>query len=283
MNTKGFFMDVYVPLISAIFLLIVDIHPCFADNTASYSLGIVPQFEARKLREIWQPVVNYVNQKTGYTLKIQGSPEISEFEEEVLKGRFDFAYMNPYHFILANESNNYIPVVRDISTTLQGIIVVKKDGPFKKITDLNNQVIAFPAPNALGASLLTRQALQEVFHQKFTAKYVKTHDSVYLSVLLGTAAAGGGIKKTLRRQPLEYIKALRIIYTTQGFAPHPLAVHPRVPEPVVTAVKNALLSLGETQAGKTLLEKIPIKQIGVASMQDYLPLKDLNLERFYQP
>lgn len=283
MNTKGFFIDVSALFISAIFLLTIDIQPCFADKTASYSLGIVPQFEARKLRKIWQPVVDYVNQKTGYTLKIQGSPEIPEFEKEFLKGRFDFAYMNPYHLILANESKNYIPLVRDIGTTLHGILVVKKDGPIKKITDLNNQVIAFPAPNALGASLLTRQALQEVFHQKFTAKYVKTHDSVYLSVLLGVTAAGGGVEKTLRRQPLEYIKALRIIYTTQGVAPHPLAVHPRVPEPVVTAVKDALLSLGETQAGKAMLAKIPIKQIGVASMQDYLPLKELNLERYYQP
>jgi phosphonate transport system substrate-binding protein len=254
-----------------------------ASETATYTLGIVPQFEARKLREIWQPIVDYIHQKTGYTLKIQGSPTIPEFEKEFMTGRFDFAYMNPYHLILANESNSYIPLVRDVGTTLHGILVVKKDGPIKQIADLNNQVIAFPAPNAVGASLLTRQALQEKLHQTFEPLYVKSHDSVYLSVLLGITAAGGGVEKTLRRQPSEYISALRIIFKTQGIAPHPLAVHPRVPHQVVIAVKDALLSLGATEEGKAMLEKIPIKTIGEASLQDYLPLTELNLERYYEP
>ena len=282
MHKKGFFAYWLFLSISALILVISGIQPSWASETATYSLGIVPQFEARKLRHTWQPIVDYINRKTDFRLKIQGSPTIPEFEKEFKSGRFDFAYMNPYHFILANESNSYTPIVRDVGSTLQGILVVKKDGPIKQVTDLNNQVITFPAPNALGASLMTRQVLQDEFHLKIDPKYVKTHDSVYLSVLLGEAAAGGGVESTLMRQPPEYTSALRVIYTTQGVSPHPLVVHPRVPSKVVKAIKDALLSLGETKEGKAMLAKIPIKTIGAASLQDYLPLKNLGLERFYQ-
>jgi phosphonate transport system substrate-binding protein len=41
------------------------------------------------------------------------------------------------------------------------------------------------------------------------------------------------------------------------------------------------MEIGESEEGKELLSKIPMKEIGLASMDDYLPLKSLGLERFY--
>jgi phosphonate transport system substrate-binding protein len=270
-------------LCTACLLLVYPATQLRADEVKTYSLGVVPQFEARKLRAIWQPIVDHIEQKSGYQLEIQGSPSIPEFEKQFLQGQFDFAYMNPYHFLLANESQHYTPLVRDVGRSLHGVLVVKKDSPIKTVNDLHNKVIAFPSPNALGASLQMRQELHDQFSLQFTPIYVKTHDSVYLNVLLDSAAAGGGVQKTLRRQPTEVNSSLRIIHQTRDVAPHPLAAHPRVPIRVVEAVKEALISLGQTDQGRARLARIPIKTIGPAIRQDYLPLKRLKLERFYQP
>ncbi len=247
---------------------------------APYIIGIVPQFEARKLHKIWQPIIDYLTIETGYHFKIKGSPNIPDFENEFMRGEFDFVYMNPYHFVIASQQQNYVPLVKDIGKTLQGILVVKKDSPITHVSQLNNKTIAFPAPNALGASLLTRQALKDDFNVKFYPRYVKTHDSVYLNVLLGEAEAGGGVQNTLSRQPPKYQAALRVLYKTQAVKPHPFAVHPRVPQQIANRVKAALLKLGDSQPGQLLLSKIPIKKIGPASLDDYLPLKKLGLERF---
>ncbi len=246
----------------------------------SYIIGIVPQYEARKLHQVWQPILDYLTLETGYHFKIKGSPNIPNFENEFIRGEFDFAYMNPYHFVIARQQQHYIPLARDTGKTLQGILVVKKDSPITQVTQLKNSNIAFPAPNALGASLLIRQQLHDHFNIDFYSRYVKTHDSVYLNVLLGEVDAGGGVQNTLSRQPPEYQSALKVIYKTQQVKPHPFAVHPRVPQDVANRVKIALLKLGENPQGQLLLSKIPINKIGPATLEDYLPLKELGLERF---
>lgn len=266
-------------IIYSMILISGQAHSLEQDKT--YVFGVVPQFEANKLRDIWQPVINYLESETGYRFRIKGSPTIPDFESEFMQGDFDFAYMNPYHIMLANRKKGYIPLVKDAGTTLYGVLVVTKDSSISQISELNGSTVAFPAPNALGASLLMRQEIADKFNTRIIPTYVKTHDSVYLNVLLGEAVAGAGVQKTLDQQRPEYKSALKIIHKTREFSPHPIAAHPGVPEEVRQAVKTALLKLGKTDEGRKVLARVPIMQIGETSMEDYLPLETLGLERFY--
>jgi len=251
------------------------------DQDKEYIVGIVPQFETRRLHQIWQPILNYLFQETGHKLILRGSPTIPDFETEFMQGKFDFAYMNPYHIMLANQIQGYLPLVRDRGRTLYGVLVVRKDSNINSVKELAGKTLAFPAPNALGASLQIRQEITDKFRIKINPIYVKTHDSVYLSVLLGEAAAGGGVQKTLDLQIDHYRAALKIIHRTEDVVPHPFSAHPRVPLNVQEDIKLALLKLGQSDSGAALLAKIPMKQIGPTQMGDYLPLKALGLERFY--
>ena len=102
---------------------IAAIPTAFAQKT--YTVGIVPQFEPRKLRAIWIPILKSIEKQTGLHLVIRGSPTIPEFEKELNAGMYDFAYMNPYHIMLANQNQGYIPLVRDTGRKLFGILVVR--------------------------------------------------------------------------------------------------------------------------------------------------------------
>ena len=270
-------------LIIIIFLVLTTFSlAIYAETTEKvYTIGVVPQFEARKLHEIWRPILDRLEKETAYKFKIRGSSSIPSFEQEFAQGKFDFAYMNPYHLIIANNSAGYIPLVRDHGRKLYGVLVVKKDSGITSPAQLNGKTLVFPAPNALGASLQMRQELHDKFGIEFKKNYVKTHDSVYLNVLLGEASAGGGVQKTLNEQKKQYKDMLQVIYQTQKVAPHPLAVLPDVPVEIRDRVRDALLEIGQSKEGQELLSKIPMKKIGPASMQDYLPLKDMGLERFY--
>ena len=257
---------------------------CFAPALAaqqSFSIGVVPQFEARKIHQIWGPILQALESRTGHRFELVGSPTIPEFEVEFLEGKFDFVYMNPYHLIMANDAHGYQPIVRDIGRQLFGVLVTDKQGGISDVRQLAGKTIAFPAPNALGASLQMRQELHDLFGLEIQPRYVKTHDSVYLNVLLGQTAAGGGVQKTLNRQAANIRERLQIIHKTRPVAPHPLAAHPRVPPEVVEQVVEALLALGESDQGKALLSGIPIKKIGRCSLDDYQVLREMKLERFY--
>lgn len=263
-------------LMSSLFLI-----PVQAENKHTYTIGVVPQFEIRHIRRIWNPIIKEIEKNTGYKIKLIGSPTIPDFENEFNAGKFDFAYMNPYHLLLAQDSQGYIPLVRDHDKKLYGILVVRQDSGINSIKDLHGKKIGFPAPNALGASLLIRANLVNDYNIKFKPIYVKTHSSVYLNVVVNQTAAGGGVQKTLNQQRINIKGALKVLHRTPEVAPHPLAAHPRVPVEVRDKIKNTFLLLGKNEIGRALLAKIPIKKVGEANVADYSPLKKFNLEKFH--
>lgn len=262
-------------------LLLLGLFSTTARAETTFTIGIVPQFEPQKLASIWLPILDELAKQTGFSFKMIGPASIPEFEVAFQKGAFDFVYMNPYHATLAANSQGYIPLVRDGGRELTGVLVVRQDNPIKSIKELQGKPVAFPAPNALGASLLMRTELELMHAVKVIPKYVQTHSSVYFNVHFGLTEAGGGVLGTLGRQPQEIRDGLRILYQTRGMPPHPIVAHPRIPEDVRNKVKAGLLALGGTETGAALLRKVPMKKIIAASAEDYKVLSTWGLEAFY--
>jgi len=253
-----------------------------AKAEAVYSFGVVPQFEPRKLAAIWLPVLDELEKKTGLKFKMVGSPRIPDFELSFTNGEFDFAYMNPYHAMLAASRGGYEPLIKDKDRQLFGILVVHKNDVIKDVSELKSGTeIAFPSPNALGASLLMRADLGKKFSLEFTPVYVQTHSSVYLQVALGKMRAGGGVMGSLKGQKPEIQQQLRVLYETRRMSPHPVMAHSRVPKEHRERVQQAFIEIGQTEAGRTLLSGIPMNKVGPASIEDYMSLADWGLEDYY--
>ena len=246
-----------------------------------YTVGVVPQFEIRRTQEIWRPILKEISRRTGYTMLLEASPSIPAFEKSCEEGRFDFAYMNPYNYLVANLAQGYLPLARDVGRDLYGIILVRQDSPIKDVRELAGKTIAFPAPNAFGASMMPQAEIANLYNFDYKAVYVRSHTSVYLNVALKKTDAGGGVMATFSEQIPQIKDELRILYETAHTAPHPLAVHPRVPEQVRNRIKATLLAMGATPEGAALLAKVPFVKIGEASLKDYSTLQTMGLERFY--
>ncbi len=259
-------------------LLLASLQAAVADT---YTFGVVPQFDARQIRQVWKPILTRLEAETGQRFQLVGTSTIPEFETRFLSGEFDFAYMNPYQVLKGAESVGYVPLVRDVGRTLHGIIVVRKDSPITRVEDLNGKKVAFPAPNALGATLVPRSDFKHTFGINVLPRYVQSHSSVYLNVVMGETAAGGGVQKTLAQQPPAIRDSLRVLYRTRDIPPHPVAAHPRVPEKVRDAVRNGFLSIPATEEGSRLLSRIPIQRIGRAAIDDYHPMDAWGLDEFY--
>lgn len=273
-----------VNLILMVFLFFIFLFPipvAFSQEKRVYSIGVVPQFAPIAILKKWNPFVEYLSSETGFAFELDTSESIPEFEKEFLKGKFDFAFMNPYHEVKAKEQQGYLPIVYDKSKKLVGILVVRKDDPIKAVNELDGKKIAFPSPNAFGASQYMRALLAERENITIIPHYVKTHDNVYRNVILGRTVAGGGVNKTLKRQPVEIQEQLRIFYETPGVTSHPFSVHPRVPDKVRDAVVDAILKLYEQDEGKEILIRVSLTQPVKADYQkDYGYLENLNLEQY---
>ncbi len=247
-----------------------------------YVFGVVPQFEQRKLYAIWKPIIDDLERRTGLSFELVTTLKIQDFEKEFIQGHFDFVYMNPYYILKAIPAQGYVPLVRD-KAPLRGVLVVRKDGPIRTVSELSGKVVAFPSPNALGAALLMRADLERLYHIKVTPLYVKTHSSVYLHVVKDLAAGGGGVQKSLQEQSPEIRDSLRVLYTTRPMPSHPVAAHPRVPKEHREKVRRSLLAMGAGPEGKELLSRIPMKEITAASMDDYKQMQTWGLDAYWDP
>lgn len=248
--------------------------------TASWSIAIVPQFSPAKLQRDWAPLLERLERDSGCRLSLQLQPSIPRFEAEILAGQVDFAYMNPYHQVMARRSQGFVPLVRD-SHALSGILVVRADSGLVKVRALDGLQVAFPAPNAFGASLWIRALLAEKEGITIRPSYVQSHSNVYRQVASGRMAAGGGIAHTLAQERDEVRQALRVLLETPSAASHPLSAHPRVPSDVRKAVTQALLRMAGDPAGRELLKAVQLPDpVAADHVRDYAPLSQYNLERY---
>ncbi len=262
-------------------LILCAMSPGRALAAEPYDFAVVPQFEQRKLFAIWKPVVDELQKRTGIPLRLVATLSIGEFERNFHKGKFDFVYTNPYQVMKEISLQGYIPLVRD-RVPLRGIIVVRKDSPFRNVRALQGKRLAFPSPNAVGACMLIRADLSCLYDVTVQPVYVKTHSSVYLHVVNGLTDAGGGVEKTFGEQDPGIRDSLRVIYTTREMPSHPVAAHPRVPKDIREKVRQAFLGMASTAEGRDMLGKIPMKDPVSASPADYTVMKDWGLEKYWK-
>ncbi len=263
--------------ILALFLLL----PC-AWAGQVYSLSVVPQFTPVDIGLRWSPLLAYLEKETGIGLQLQVVNRIPNFESDFLAGVPDFVFLNPWHEVMARKAQGYIPLVRS-GEPLDGILVVDRNGPIKRLADLNGKSLAFPAPNAFGASLYMRALLAKKEGISFTPVYVGTHQNTYRHVLLGEEAAGGGVGATLEKESAAIRARLAVLYTTPAVAAHPLAAHPRVPASVRARLTAALLKLDSDPAGRRLLAAVELDHPQAADYaRDYAPLESLKLGEYAQ-
>ena len=174
-----------------------------------YTVAIVPQFKSVTIERNWAPVIKTISASSGVPLEVKYYKNFPDFENALSKGEVDFAYINPYYAVMYKK--HYTPIIKDSSKKLNGIIVVRKDSPYKTVQDLYGKKIAFPAPNAFGASLLVRASLTDLEKIPFTAVYTSSHSNTYRYVLTGERDAGGGVNKTLAQEDDNIKSSLRII------------------------------------------------------------------------
>lgn len=246
-----------------------------ANASEVYSFGVVPQQSAGKLARTWGPVFKYLEKETGYKFRFVTAKTIPVFEKALAKGKYDFAYMNPYHYVVYHKHAGYKAFAKAKGKKIHGILVVHKDSKISSIRELNNKVLAFPSPLAFAASLLPRTELsQQNIH--ITPSYVSSHDSVYRNVAAKHFVAGGGVIRTFKAVAPEVSSQLRILYKTPGYTPHAFAHHPRVSSTVKNSLIKAMLNMDKTTEGKKLLNTLKIKGISRAKNRDYDDVRKIN-------
>ena len=246
-------------------------------QAATLTVGVTPLKAAAQLAEEWIPLLDEVGRRAGVELRFRTAPSIDEYGERLGRGEYDVAYMNPYHYQIYSAHPGYRALARERDQPLEGVLLVRKDGPVKALKDLHGATVSFPTPLAFAASILTQA---EMVNQgiRVQPRYVQSHDSVLKGVASGHFVAGGTILKVLLTAPADVAKDLKVLHKTEAYASHPFSAHPRVPAELVQKLQKALLSLHQDETGRRLLAVVAFKGFEPAQDSDYDTVRRLDLK-----
>ena len=251
-------------------------------NAKTFNFAVVPQQSAKKMAENWQPLIDYLSNYTGFEVNFKTAKDIPTFEANLADGNYDIAYMNPYHFVVFNDSVGYKALARQRDKKIRGLIVVHKDSPINTLEELSGTEVAFPAPAAFAATIITSAHLR-MSNIAFVPRYVNSHDSVYLAVQRGFFNAGGGIVRTLNSSPDDVKDELRVLWKSKGFTPHAIATHPNMAHADRQAILNALLALSNDSSKSWILNGIGFNGFMASNDSDWDDVRALGIASLSRP
>ena len=226
-----------------------------ASRQPTLVFGIGPHRSAVDLARQWLPLLTYLEEKADVALAFETATDIATFEVRLDEGRYDIVYCNPADYVQRSFASGYRAFARESGERLQGLVVVPSSSPARTLDDLAGATLAFPAPLAFAAAMLPLAEFK-ARGIAVTPAYVSTHDSVYLAVARGFYPAGGGIRRAYDNSPEEIRRALRILWESPPYTPHPLAAHSRVPAEAVARLRAALVAMADSPEGRDVLARM---------------------------
>lgn len=245
-------MDAFKLLVLLLITQIVGVSFSTAIAADSYSFGVLSQRSAVLTAQFWNPILDYVQRRTGINLilkVVRTAPESSEFTE---KGLYDFVYSN-HIFMPKMAGANYQVILRPRNETIAGQIVTLADSPIKELRELDGKEVGFPSQAAfVGYAVPMDQLLRQGI--AVTPIFGGNQEGIMGQLKSGRILAVGVNNQVMKAFAARENVAYRVLWESKPFHSIPIAVHPRVAKDVVDQVKDTMNGMNDNVEGSRILE-----------------------------
>lgn len=251
-----------------------------------YVLAVHPLHNPKKLFEVYQPLVDYLNAHLkGARLKLEASANYAAFESKLAHREVDFALPNPYQTLLGISHGYKVFAKMGDDENFRGVILVRKDSGIVRPEQLIGKAVSYPAPTALAAAVLPQWFL--VNHgvnvmRDVDNRYVGTQESSIMNVALGKVAAGATWPapwNVFRREQPELAAQLEVRWLTPHLVNNSLLARDDMPPDLVLAVRRQMVALHESAEGRVILDRLSLSRFDAADDDVYKPVADF-VQRF---
>lgn len=225
--------------------------PCRAEGK-TYSFGVLSQRSAVLTAQYWNPILDYVSRKSATGLQLKIARTAPESNAAIAGGEYDFVYSNTI-FLPATSAPGYQVILRPKADAISAQIVTLDDSPVKTLADLNGKVVGFPSKAAFVGYAIPMDYLMRQ-HINVTPAFGGNQEGIMGQLKVGKVIAAGVNSQVMRayaaRENLHY----RVLWESQPYHNLPVSVHPRVPEAVAEAVRQAIAGMDKDAEGVKILE-----------------------------
>ena len=238
--------------------------------------GVFPYLSGYSVVSKFADLRDYLAAELKRPVQVYTAPDFRTFIERTQRGDYDIALTAPHLARLAILEANYAPLAT-YKSTLQTLIVAKKDGPFTRLADLRGKSIAIPDRLAivtmLGTQLLREAGLRDV--QDYTLVATLSHSSAALSVQRGQHDAAIIGSNPFSQLTQDAQAGLRILASSAPIPTQYYIAHKRLGSRQITRLQSLLITFAEnTPSGQKFIEENHVLGIEAASGDELKQMDD---------
>ncbi len=250
-------------------------------------IGLIPELNVFKQMERFQPLADYLSEKTGVKVKLTIFSKYGGIVKRFKDLKVDGAFFGSFTGAAAIEQLGVEPLARPInldgSSTYHGYIFVRKDSGIKNVADMKSKRMAFvdkatTAGYVFPIAYLKENGVKDI--DKYFKEYYFTgsHDVAINNVLNKKADVGAAkhsVYNRVRSDDPRIDKELMILAESPKVPSNGLCVRKDLNKPLKEKLKAALLSIDKDPKGKVVLEKFGALKFIETTASDYQPVFDL--------
>ncbi len=214
--------------------------------------GAIPKDNPRIMYEKYQPLLDYLADKTPYQYELLLKKNYEETVKALGTGETDVALLGPLTYLEARAKYGAVSILKsrgvEGTATYKSVIIVRNGLPVRTIADLKGKSVAFASSKSTSGNLIPRYLLAGAgIHLNELGSYTNFdyHDSVVKAVLKGQYSAGA-VRDSVARK---YMKlGITVIAESESIPTGPLTAGPGTPQVVIEDIRKALLALDPKNA-----------------------------------
>lgn len=253
-----------------------------AAAVAEYKFGVVPMENFRHVHEVYQPIIDHLNAGLRHArLTLEVAHSLAAHEEKLRARRFAFALSNPYQTVVAVERDGYRVFGKmGDDESFRGIWLVRRDSGLRELAQLKGRKVCFPPRTALAATMMTQYQLHRHglrLGRDVRGSYVGSQDAAIMEVYLkgADACATWPLAWTsFQRLHPDMAAELEVRWPTAPLVNQGLAARDDVPPDVVRQVAALMAAMHETEPGRAMLARLPVRRFEHAGDAHYEPVRE---------
>jgi phosphonate transport system substrate-binding protein len=248
----------------------------------TYRFSPVNQWEIQKTAAYWNPIIQYVSEKSGVKLELKIGRTSADTTAYVLAKEVEFIFSN-HMFSPERDALGWEVFGRRNAPTLKGQIAVPADSPITKLEELQGQVVTFAGKEAfIGYKVPYAHLLSKGIDVK--VEFGGNQNAAFAQMFAGKAKAVGSNSMLIDGYSNRENKQFRVLWTSEGHHDLALMASSKVPEKDLKAVSAAFMGMYKDPKGKDILHRSS-QEVGLDKDAYFIPATNTDYNsyrRFFQ-
>lgn len=226
----------------------------WAQENGVYRFSPVNQYGIELTASYWNPIIEYVSNRSGIKLQLKIGRTSADTTAYVLANEVEFIFSN-HLFSPERDHLGWKVFGRRATTPIRSQIAVMADSPITQLSQLANEPVGFPGPEA---TVAYKFAYAQILNQKLAVQVVfgGNMDGAFGQLVSGKVKAVGTHTQLSSGWSKREGKNLRVLWESEPLNDLALMASKNVPAKDLQAVSKAFLEMSKDPVGQKVLERV---------------------------